>query len=80
MVDLMMFITISGETELDSKLRARMDLFDWEMHKLYFKHNILLALALIFTSRQLQSKLQIGSVRLQLAAENDSTFEFSAND
>merc|ERR1719245_2155328 len=48
----MMFITISGETELDSKLRARMDLFD---------------------SRQLQS-------RLQLAAENDSTFEFSAND
>ena len=80
MVDLMMFITISGETELDSKLRARMDLFDWEIQQLYFKHNILLALGMIFTSRQLQSRLQIGSVRLQLAAENDSTFEFSAND
>ena len=76
----MMFITISGETELDSKLRARMDLFDWEIQQLYFKHNILLALGMIFTSRQLQSRLQIGSVRLQLAAENDSTFEFSAND
>ena len=80
MVDLMMFITISGETELDSKLRARMDLFDWEIQQLYFKHNILLALGMIFTSRQLQSRLQIGSVRLQLAAENDSTFEFSASD
>ena len=34
----------------------------------------------IFTSRQLQSRLQIGSVRLQFAAENDSTFEFSASD
>ena len=80
MVDLMMFITISGETELDSKLRARMDLFDWEIQQLYFKHNILLALGMIFTSRQLQSRLQIGSVRLQFAAENDSTFEFSASD
>ena len=28
MVDLMMSITISGETEFDSRLRARIDLFD----------------------------------------------------
>ena len=27
-VDLMMFITISGETEFDSKFSARIDLFD----------------------------------------------------
>merc|ERR1719220_1333943 len=59
MVDLMMSITISGETEFDSRFRARIDLFD---------------------SRQLQRRLQIGSVRLQLAAESDSTLEFSASD
>ena len=33
-----------------------------------------------FTSKQLHRRLQIGSVRLQLAAERDSTFEFSARD